>query len=161
MKPGDHPDFFRRPPPGGRSRESTIVLDRHGRFFHDGEPFEHKGLAGGFHKWISRHPDNGRFILSNGYDWTYFEVEDTAFFVTALHIDGNTVTVTLSDGTTEPLDPTTVSIDGDDVLRVAVKGGSYEARFQRSAQLAIAGVLCDDEPLALMIAGERHPIKSS
>src|SRR5262249_32567480 len=31
MKPGDHPDFFRLPPPPGRSRESRIVLDDLGR----------------------------------------------------------------------------------------------------------------------------------
>ena len=25
MRPGDHPEFFRLPPPEGRSRESTVV----------------------------------------------------------------------------------------------------------------------------------------
>ena len=37
MKPGDHPDFYRLAPPPGASRESTIVLDGEGRFWHDGE----------------------------------------------------------------------------------------------------------------------------
>ena len=40
MKPGDHPEFFRFPAPEGRSRESTILLDREGRFWHDGELVE-------------------------------------------------------------------------------------------------------------------------
>src|SRR5262249_19631665 len=44
MKPGDHPDFYRLAPPPGASRESTIVLDAEGRFWHDGERVDHGAL---------------------------------------------------------------------------------------------------------------------
>ena len=81
MKPGDHPEFFRFPPPEGRSRESTIVLTRDGRFLHDGTLVEHPGMQRAFASWLARHPDDGRFILSNGYDWTYLTVEGHACFV--------------------------------------------------------------------------------
>ena len=81
MRPGDHPEFFRFPAPEGRSRESSIVLDAQGRFHHDGELVEHPGMARAFASWIDRHPDDGRFILNNGYDWSYFRVEDVPFFV--------------------------------------------------------------------------------
>ncbi len=70
MKPGDHPEFFRFPAPEGRSRESTIRLDAEGRFWHEGNPVEHPKLAQAMHGWVSRHPDDHRFILTNGYDWT-------------------------------------------------------------------------------------------
>jgi hypothetical protein len=80
MKPADHPEFFRLPPPEGRSRESTIVLGADGRFFHDGHEVTHPGMARAFATWIGKHPDDGRFILNNGYDWTYFTVEGTPFF---------------------------------------------------------------------------------
>ena len=70
MKPGDHPEFFRFPAPEGRSRESTIRLDAEGRFHHEGNVVEHPKLAEAFHTWIARHPDDGRYILTNGYDWT-------------------------------------------------------------------------------------------
>jgi hypothetical protein len=59
MRPGDHPDFFRFPPPEGRSRESTLRLDAQGRFWHEGRLVEHAGLSAGLHGWIGRHPDDG------------------------------------------------------------------------------------------------------
>ena len=85
VRPGDHPDFFRLPPPPGRSRESTIVLDAEGRFFHEGAPVTHRGMARAFASWVARHPDDGRYILSNGYDWSYFRVEDAPRFRTATY----------------------------------------------------------------------------
>lgn len=158
MKPGDHPDFFRMPPPPGRSRESSIVLDRHGRFHHDGERFDHRGLESGFHTWIRRHPDDGRFILYNGYDWTYFTVEDTPFFVTAL--DAERLEISLSDGSRERLDVDSLCIDDDDVLRCQVKDGQYEARFMQPAQLQIAPLLSDDG-LAVSVGGRRVVLRRS
>lgn len=86
MKPGDHPDFYRVAPPPGTSRESTIVLDREGRFWHDGGLVEHAALDKAMRSWITRHPDDGRWILSNGYDWTYFRLEGSPHHVTALRI---------------------------------------------------------------------------
>src|SRR6185436_15407504 len=54
MKPGNHPDFFRLPPPPGRSRESRIVLDAEGRFSNAGIPIDHEGMAVAFASWIRR-----------------------------------------------------------------------------------------------------------
>ena len=153
VKPGDHPEFFRFPAPEGRSRESTIRLDRDGRFFHDGALVEHDKLARAMHGWISRHPDDGRYILTNGYDWTYFTVEGTPFFVRAVRADERGApTLELSDGSTEPL--VAESLEGarlDDagalVVRVkrGAKGGPYEARLDRHAQAGLEPWLEPDE----------------
>ncbi len=105
VKPSDHPDFFRFPAPEGRSRESTIVLDAEGRFWHEGARVEHPPLASALHRWIARHPDDGRYILTNGYDWTYFTVEDVPFFVQALKAETDRVLLALSDDTEEAWDP--------------------------------------------------------
>jgi hypothetical protein len=144
MKPGDHPEFFRFPAPEGRSRESTITLDREGRFWHQGELVEHAKLAAAMHGWIARHPDDGRYILTNGYDWTYFTVEDAPYQVTAL--EGGT-TLLLSDGTREAWDPATSRVGEGDALYARVKadkpGGPFEARFSRHAQTSLAGVLVE------------------
>ena len=61
MKPGDHPDFYRFAPPPGTSRESRIVLDRDGRFWHEGDRVDHPKLEQALRSWIARHPDDGRF----------------------------------------------------------------------------------------------------
>ena len=87
MKPGDHPEFFRFPAPEGRSRESTIRLDAARALLARRARVEHAGLAAALHSWISRHPDDGRYILTNGYDWTYFTVDDAPYFVRSLRIE--------------------------------------------------------------------------
>lgn len=157
MKPGDHPDFYRFPAPEGRSRESTIVLDAMGRWHHEGEPVEHAGLAAAFSSWVTVHPEDGRWILSNGYDWCYFTPLTTAYFVVGLRqVDG--VRVALSDGTEEPLDPNTLRQDADGALRCVVKGGRYGARFTRLAQLAMEPRLVDAEPIRVEVQGRRYPV---
>jgi hypothetical protein len=141
MKPGDHPEFFRFPAPEGRSRESTIRLDAEGRFWHEGELVVHPGLAAAMHTWLSRHPDDGRYILTNGYDWTYIQVDDAPYAVMSLRRDraggGEGLVLRLSDGTEERWDPTQSRTGANDALYTRVKatarGGPYEARFSRHA----------------------------
>ena len=164
MRPGDHPDFFRLPPPPGRSRESTIRLDAEGRFFHEGERVEHPGLAAAMHTWIARHPDDGRFILTNGYDWTYFTVEDTPFFVRGLRVEPDRVVLRLSDGTEEPWDARATKFatkrDGDRVT-TPVKGGAFEARFDRHALLALGEVLEEHGGrMAARVGGDLIPLQA-
>jgi hypothetical protein len=145
MKPGDHPEFFRFPAPEGRSRESTIRLDKSGVFTHDGEVVEHAGLESAMHGWIRRHPDDGRYILSNGYDWTYLTVEDAPFTVKSLREEGGRLLLFLSDGSTEAWDPATTRVGDDGALyaKVKVSDGGFEAKFTRHAQTALAPYLVD------------------
>jgi hypothetical protein len=149
VKPGDHPEFFRFPAPEGRSRESTLRLDAGGRFWHDGVQVEHAGLSAAFHSWISRHPDDGRYILTNGYDWTYFTVDDAPYFVRSVRIEADRVVLLLSDATEESWDPTTTRVGADAALYARVKsaarGGPYEAKFTSHAQASLAPVLVEDD----------------
>ncbi len=143
------PEFFTRPPPPGRSRESTITLDADGRFRHDGDLVEHPRLAEAMHTWIDRHPLDGRPILNNGYDWTYFTVVDVPYFVRSVLDDGaGFPLVVLSDGSTEPLS-TQVRLGAHDTLYVQVKGaapgGPSEARFSRHAQAALGPYLVEHD----------------
>src|SRR6202012_4626421 len=130
MRPGDHPEFFRFPPPEGRSRESTLRLDAQGRFWHEGRLVEHAGLAAGLHGWISRHPDDGRYILTNGYDWTYFTVDDAPFFVRSVRIEPDGVVLLLSDGTEEPWSPESTRVGPDSALYARVKAGARGGPFE-------------------------------
>lgn len=150
MKPGDHAEFFRFPAPEGRSRESTIRLDAEGRFHHEGNVVEHPKLADAFHTWIARHPDDGRYILTNGYDWTYFIVDDVPYFVRSVRDDGGDAILLLSDGTEEPLEPSTVKQKdggrGDLYLQVKrdAKGGPFDAKLTRFAQTQLGPFLREE-----------------
>lgn len=171
MKPADHPEFFLRPPPPGRSRESTLRLDREGRFWHDGKRVEHGGMAQSFASWMDRHPVDGRFILNNGYDWSYLEVEDAPCHVRTLHGSGLPAPATpadvpmleLTDGSREPLDPSTLWEGPEDALYCLVRGGRFPARFSRGAQLALAPYLVETSEGKVAVAiGERvHPVGSA
>jgi uncharacterized protein len=172
VKPADHPEFFRFPAPEGRSRESTIRLDAEGTFFHDDEKVEHPKLAAAMHGWISRHPDDGRYILTNGYDWTYFKVDDAPYVVRAIRFDADEprggpgaeprgdvlrddepradvglVTLVLSDGTEEAWQPEASRIGVDSAVYTQIKraapGGPFEAKFSRHAQIALAPLLVE------------------
>jgi hypothetical protein len=147
VKPGDHPEFFRFPAPEGRSRESTLRLDATGRFWHEGARVEHAGLEAALHAWISRHPDDGRYILTNGYDWTYFTVDDAPYFVRAVKITAEGVTLVLSDGAEEPWEPASSRVGPGDALYASVKRGHprgpFEAKFTAHAQGSLEPALVE------------------
>jgi len=163
MRPGDHPEFFRLPAPEGRSRESSIVLDAQGRFQHDGQLVEHPGMARAFASWIGRHPDDGRFILNNGYDWSYFRVEDVPFFVLGLREQAGRPVLLLSDGSEDPLDPDRLRLGAQGALYTTVKNGEFRARFSQGAQIALGPWLVEAEngEIFLEIAGTRHAHENS
>ena len=161
MKPGDHPEFFRFPAPEGRSRESSIRLTRSGQFEHEGQVVAHPSMALAFARWLRRHPDNERFILSNGYDWTYLQVEDTPYFVLSVILDemvsnSPRLKITLSDQSQEPLALDSLRIGANDALYCSVKCGEFEARFTPFAQQQLEPFLVEIEgEVALEVGGYR------
>ncbi len=160
MKPGDHPEFFRFPPPEGRSRESTIVLSREGRFFHEGAPVTHPGMHKAFASWLRRHPDDGRYILSNGYDWTYLAVEGAARFVRSVRDAAGQPTLELLDGVELLLEPSALSADADGALWLRLPDGE-SARFTPAAQLEIAPWLRErDGSIGIEVAGRFFGIRA-
>lgn len=158
MKPGDHPEFFRFPSPPGTSRESAIRLDAEGQFHDRGEPVNHAKLAAALHSWIAKHPDDGRYILTNGYDWTYFTVDDVPFFVTSIREEDGDAVLVLSDGEEEPLEPDTLRPGerGDLYLTVkrgpehAKRGGPFPAKLSRFAQTQLGPFLSEDGDHAIL-----------
>ncbi len=157
MKPGDHPEFFRFPAPEGRSRESTIELDEEGRFHDAGSVVEHRRLEKAMHTWISRHPDDGRYILTNGYDWTYFTVKGTPYAVTAVRDEGGKPVLVLDDETEEPLDPHAVRTEGEHLLvrvKAGAQGGPYDARFARHGRTDLAPWLALDGESPVLRVGD-------
>jgi hypothetical protein len=160
MRPGDHPEFFHFPAPEGRSRESSIVLDAEGRFHHDGALVEHPGMARAFASWIDVHPDDGRFILNNGYDWSYFRVEDVPFFVLGVREQQAALWLRLSDGNESPLDPASLELGAQGALYTTVKNAKFRARFTPAAQIALGPWLeaGENAEIFLHIAGQRHEL---
>jgi hypothetical protein len=155
MKPGEHPEFFRFPAPEGRSRESTIRLDAEGRFFHDAELVTHPRLAAAMHTWIARHPDDGRYILNNGYDWTYFTVDDAPYTVKGVRRAGEGLPRTTRIAAAD--DPSAGALYAR--VKAAAFGGPFEARFTRHAQAGLAPLLVESAGApAVVVNGKAVPI---
>ena len=98
-------------------------------------------MARAFAQWIRRHPDDGRTILSNDFDWTYFTVEDVPFFVTQCVVEGRHAKITLSDGSEEWLRDQGLRVGARDAVYCRVKEGLFEARFMPQAQTQLAPLL--------------------
>ncbi len=163
MRPADSSEFFRLPSPPGRSRESTLRLDAEGRFWHDGARVENVAMIAALHTWIGRHPDDGRYVLSNGYDWTYFAVDDAPYQVRSLRLEPDRVTLVLSDGTEETWEPESTRVGADGALYATVKrqarAGPFEAKFSRHAQASLEPVLVEASGRpAAKIGGNVHAI---
>jgi len=161
MKPGDHPEFFRLPPPEGRSRESTIVLTKDGRFLHDGAPVEHPGMKRAFASWLGRHPDDGRYILNNGYDWSYLTVEGALRFVQSVRdVEGQPL-LALLDGHELSLDPDALRCDAEGQLLLRLSDGEL-ARFTPAAQLELAPWLSEQGGrIGVLISARFWPIEAA
>jgi hypothetical protein len=154
VKPADHPEFFRLPAPGGASRESSIVLDACGEFWHDGERIARRDMRDAFARWISRHPDSGRFILQNGYDWVFLSVEGVPYFVRGIRNTPNGLELTLSDGTLDLLGRGGLSVDASGVVYARIKAGREWARFTPDSQLALEPFLVEWEGATAVVGPE-------
>ncbi|HEX3593531.1 MAG TPA: hypothetical protein VHU80_00455 [Polyangiaceae bacterium] len=137
------------------------MLDELGRFHNGPIPIDHEAMATAFATWIAIHPDDGRFILTNGYDWTYFTVKDAPFLVRHVETTPDGAVLRLFDGTEEPLDPGSVTVSSTGVFYVRVKGGRFEARLAPGAQKEMVDVLdegADGTPLVRFGAAE-YPVQ--
>jgi hypothetical protein len=132
------------PPP----QESGLRLGRDGRFTHEGQPIRHARLRAVLERGVCYEEGEGRFLVRLGPFRARIDVEATPFFVRGF--DAREGSVTLSDGSREPLAADTLRSDADGALCCRVKG-RFEARFTHAAQaellshadwIAGAPVLC-------------------
>jgi hypothetical protein len=149
-----------------RLRRSGIRIDPEGRFIHEGEEVRHQGFKQALFRWLDRlAPPDSRYILRLDADrFAYVDVDDTPLVARAARVDRGPperVLLALSDGSEEPLDPATLTIDAAGVLRAWARGGRLEARLATSAAAVLAEHLAErrDGPV-LTLAGREFPLRS-
>jgi len=121
--------------------ESGIRLDRQGRWWHDDERVEHPRIVEAFDRGLEP-TDDGRYRLVFGHDWCFVTVEGEAYRVTGLTLEHDgPPALTLSDGSSEVLDPASLTADAEGVLSCGVKTGRARARFSRTEQAALGELL--------------------
>lgn len=147
-----------------RLRESSgISLDAEGRFLHRGEPITHARTLELLRRSFRREPD-GRYSVSIGREVAYVAIEAAPYAVQAVlpASHGQAPSLRLSDGSEERLDPASLTLGSDGVLRCTVKG-DHLARFTRAGQLALGALLQEDPPgsgsYALVVNGSRWQVR--
>ncbi|HEX3695368.1 MAG TPA: hypothetical protein VH374_08255 [Polyangia bacterium] len=125
-------------------RRSGIRVDSEGRFIHEGEPVRHEGLRQALFRWLDRLPDGQYILRLDEKRFAYLDVDDTPLLVGALRFTDDThVTLALSDGAAEELDPATLTVDAAGVMRCAVRGGRLEARLTTSAAATLSEAIIE------------------
>lgn len=130
------------------TRTSGIRIDRQGLLWHDGEPVAHEGFRRALYKWLDRLPaPDGRYIIRlDETRYAFLTVDDTPLVAKTLrHESQGTPTgefiVSLSDGTEQRLDVSTLTVDKEGTLRAWVRDGRLEARLNTAAAAALAPYL--------------------
>ncbi|MCS6915623.1 MAG: DUF1285 domain-containing protein [Myxococcales bacterium] len=157
------PEVVRRLLAAGATLE-PIVLDAEGQWLHQGQPFTNERVRQLFHRSIDRTP-GGTWVLHIP-PFTYpIQVEDTPYHVRSLHMVGQgpqeRVVLHLSDASEEDLVPATLRLVAGR-LYCAVKGGRFQARFNRPAYYALLERLEEhDGQYWLRLAGQLVPLAVS
>jgi hypothetical protein len=142
------------PPPSGLS------VDDEGRFLVHGEPVTHARTLEVLWQGLSRRAD-GRWQVTVGREVALVDVAETAWLVRAVAEEQGRMELLLVGGGRAPLDPSTLRVGRDGVLRATLPTGD-PARFTRAAQVAL-GVRLAEDPAApggfrLDLGGRSFPI---
>jgi hypothetical protein len=146
----DHAAFLER------VRSSGIRIDREGQLWHQGQTVDHGGLRTALFRWLDRNPDGKYVFRLDAQRFANVEVADTPIVARAARWEGEALLLALSDGSEEPLEASTLTVDGEGVLRCEVRGGSLAARLSTSAAAVLAERIEGEE---LRIDGQRVPIR--
>jgi hypothetical protein len=141
---------------------SGLALDDEGRFLHGGEPITHARTLEVLWRSLARGPD-GRWRVSIGRESAIVEIGETPWVVRGVLLEGPEPLLLLANGEREPLDPDSLSVGADGVLRCRVRRGE-PARFARSAQVALGLALDEDPPgsgrYLLALGGRRWTVRA-
>jgi hypothetical protein len=145
-------------------REYRYRVDRDGRIFHDGTEIVDPAVLRFFLRAMTRTDDGRCLVLCQG-ERNWFEAPDTPFVVQRLRlsVDGpvlQAAELCFQGDYREPLDPRTLESERD-LLFCRIRGGAFRARFGRIAVQQLAPFLVDTgEGSALLVGGQRHPVRS-
>jgi hypothetical protein len=141
-----------------------LVLHFDGHWTHEGHPITNKKIRALFDRSVRFLPEEEKYVVQVGRFRGEIQCEEAAFFVRCFHPEEGSVT--LSDGSSEVLDPETLQLsahDGAFLCRVKfdLSPEGHCARFQHAAQSELLNAVeeVEGEPM-LSMGGKRHPLPS-
>lgn len=147
-------------PPGwkGKYPPCQIQVDADGDLYGEGRPMIHPGIIELIYESV--HKEDDFYYLEVDGKRCQLEVEDTFYVVTSVAEADGGLKVSLTDGSSEDLDPTSLWVGEGDVIYCLVKGGEHPARLRRQAYYQLAAWIAEDgEGFALDFGGRRYPLE--
>src|SRR5512143_2613382 len=95
--------------------QSGLSVDLEGRLCHRGEPITHARTLEVLWASLTRQAD-GRYVVRVGRESGYVHVQDAPYGVRGVTFEEGRPHLHLTDRSIEPLDPRTLSLDGEGVL---------------------------------------------
>lgn len=142
----------------GKYPPCQISVDAEGNLFGKGAPMTHPKVRRTV--FDSAVLEEGLYLLREAGKTCQLEVADTLFVVCRARAQGDGVRLTLNDGESEDLDPSTLYIGDGDVIYCQVKQGRFPARFLRPAYYQLAElVVPEGDGFSLDLGGKRYPLK--
>jgi uncharacterized protein len=157
------------PPSEGELLPCGIVIDREGEWHYRGSRMERSDIVSHLCQHMRRDEASGLYIVQLGKQRCYLEVEDTPLAITGvLHAKGKEkegqeqllLSIKYLDAS-EPLNPTTLWVGGENVLYCRVMDSGIPARFLRPAYYQLAEFIHEDKKrnrFYLSLGGKRFYI---
>jgi hypothetical protein len=130
-----------------RVRDCHIRIDREGNWFYNQSPITNKNVC----LYLSRHiarGEQGDYLLQTANQTLPLEVEDTPFIVKHSFVISAIplkIKVLLNDESEETVNWDNIWIKDEKHIYCLVKGGTFEARFNRDSQFELGDRLHFDE----------------
>lgn len=137
-------------------RSVDLRLDREGRWYHEGEAFEHARLIALFDRGIDAHPETGEPIVHIGERWCYFAADDTPFIVRRLESTPEGLVAQLNNGERHPVPAAGFEVAGDFVY--VQLAPHRRARLDRATQSRLWGWLDEGPPIEVVTDAGRWPV---
>jgi hypothetical protein len=136
-------------------RSVDLRLDFEGRWYHEGEVFEHARLTALFNRGIDAHPETGEPIVHIGDRWCYFTADDTPFIVRRLEATEAGLRAHLNNEESWPVPPEGFEASGDHVYVQLTP--TRRARLDRTTQNRLWGWLSDTDDI--VVGTRRWPLR--
>ena len=144
--------------PPGEWTLPALRIDRDGDWFDGGVQITHAGVLANLRQTLRRDTE-GYFIQTRVR--IPVEVDDVPWVVTRIERCGADLCVQINDGSTEAIDAASIRLGPDHAPYCAVKGGAFEARFDRAAAFQLLTLAEYDEATGrgtLRVGGREYPV---
>ncbi len=137
-----------------------IFIDKEGNWFQDGIPVRHRWTYLYINSLLRR-DEGGRYYIDEGRGKVYAEVEDTPFVVKMIDKRADGIYLILNDETEEKLDFGSLVLNNENIPYTRVKGGTFDARFNRAAYYELTKYLKQESGrFYLELGDKRYQVKS-